>query len=121
MAKIAHICPSCRRLVPANTRCACLPPKRPKPEALRPGYRAAYKSPTYTRNRSTRLTLAQSLCESCGTPLRTRRYPDGKMWECHHVADVRLFADPEQANAVDNLRVMCAECHKAVTREARRS
>jgi len=76
-------------------------------------YRAAYKHASYTKARGERLRLARWKCEACGTELRSKRYPDGALWECDHVIEARLFANPVDANTVENLRVLCKACHKA--------
>lgn len=106
--KIASICQYCRRIMPANTRCSCRPPARvdERTRMARQPYREAYKHPSYARNRKRRYTLAGGRCEACGQPVGPREY------ECHHVRPVRLFANPADANAIDNLRVMHRECHR---------
>ena len=121
VARLAHICPHCRRIVPANTRCSCIQPReQSEAERLkRQPWRAVYKHPSYTRNRKRRWVIAQHRCESCGTDLT------GQRWECDHVVEARHFMvggvlDTETANAVDNMRVRCLACHKLKTGAARR-
>lgn len=83
-------------------------------------YRAAYKHASYTKARGERLRLAGWKCEACGVELRCKRYPTGALWECDHVIEVRRFANPLDANTVENLRVLCKACHKRKTAEGRR-
>jgi 5-methylcytosine-specific restriction endonuclease McrA len=89
---------------------------RHQPEAERMAkqpYRAAYKHASYRRNRAKRYRMARGMCESCGVEL-------GPDWQCDHVVEARLFADPGEANAVENLRVLCRTCHAIKTRAQKR-
>lgn len=113
-SRIASICPYCRRIVPARQTCGCIP-KRTIPNAertARHGYRAAYSDPAYQANRKRRYTLAHGACEACGKPVATGD------WQCHHVIAASRFANPRQANALENLRVLCLACHKAQKHQA---
>jgi len=81
---------------------------------LRQPYRGAYRDPAYKRNRIERYYLAGGRCESCGVPLKGALHPDGVAWQCDHRVEARLFDDPRDANAIDNLRCYCAGpggCH----------
>jgi 5-methylcytosine-specific restriction endonuclease McrA len=58
--------------------------------------------------------MAAGRRESCGTPL------DGE-GERHHVIAVRDWQGPGSPHQVQDLRILCHECHKAKTRGARRA
>jgi len=46
-------------------------------------------------------------CQSCGKDL------NGKVAEVHHRKPVKEFSNPKEANRLDNLETLCADCHKA--------
>lgn len=119
--RLAHICPHCHRIVPANQTCACRP-KREQSETVRQArqpWRAAYKHPTWRKVRAARYRLAQGRCEQCGVPIEGPLYADGVPWQCDHVIEARHFANPVDANTVENTRVLCVPCHKRKTAAAR--
>lgn len=119
--RLAHICPHCHQIVPARQTCACRP-KREQSEAVRQArqpWRAAYKHPTWRKVRAARYRLAQGRCEACGVPLEGPLYADGVVWQCDHVVEARHFANPVDANTVENTRVLCVPCHKRKTAAAR--
>lgn len=115
--RLAHICPHCHRIVPANQMCVCRT-RREQPESMRlerQPWRAAYKHPSWRRIRKARYLIARGRCETCGVPLGGSLHPDGALWECDHVIEARRFADPLDANTVENVRVRCVPCHQAKT------
>jgi len=77
-------------------------------------YRVAYLDPEYARNRARRRVMAAGRRESCGTPLVG-------VGERHHVIAVRGWQGPGSLHQVQNLRILCHDCHKAKTRGARRA
>ena len=87
--RLAHICPTCRIVVPARQTCPrCGPDK----------YRKSYNSKDYERNRIARLRMAGGRCESCGDTL-----VDGR-WQCHHVVPLSRGG----SDGIENLRVLCS-------------
>ncbi len=123
-ARLAHICPTCRRIVPARQSCArCAPTEAERLEAQ--PFRRAYRDPAYRRNRLQRYELAGGRCESCGVELKGRIHPDGEPWQSdHHVPASAFLALPELASAVENLRVYCTTrpgrrgCHAGARKPA---
>ena len=105
----------CGRRVAVGQPCVCgagVPkPVDERARMVRQPYRAAYKHPSYTKARAARIRMARWKCEQCGTQVRSKLYPAGALWECDHVIEVRKFANPLDANTVDNLRVLCRRCH----------
>jgi hypothetical protein len=118
MGRIAHICPHCRRIVPARQRCGCRPRTRTpdtRTQADRVAqmpWRAFYRHPSYKRNRLRRYNLVGGQCEKCRALLKGKLHPHGMAWECDHHSPARLFASAETANAVENLRCYCVRCHR---------
>ena len=109
-SRLATICPHCHRIVPARTTCPCRVQTNAERLVAQP-YRDAYSDPAYRRNRAKRYEQAGGRCESCGAPLRGVLHPLGKPWQCDHHIEARRFADPRMANAVENLRCYCTDCH----------
>lgn len=67
-ARIASICPWCRRIVPARQVCECRPKRQHKPEALRretEPHRAEYQTAEYQRDRQRVLEQQQGRCATC--------------------------------------------------------
>ena len=102
--RLAHICPTCRELVPARSKCPrCT--RTPAEKLAAEPWRRAYNDPAYKRNRLERYRMAGGKCESCGAVLEEGH------WQCDHHVEVKRFADPLAANHVNNLRVYCTGCH----------
>lgn len=77
-------------------------------------WRVVYRDPAYKRNRLARYELAHGRCEACGIQLKGTLHPDGHAWQCDHHVEPQHYADPLDANAVENLRCYCTGprgCH----------
>lgn len=98
MARLASICPTCRRVVPKGKRCICQPPR-----LMSQPYRKGYTTATYKAAKQERYKLAGGRCEWCGVEL-------AKGWHAHHVRSLRDGGDDH----IDNLRALCPGCHEAM-------
>lgn len=118
---IGRVCICGAAALPGSSRCArhqfVEAPVDERARRERQPYRRHYASSAYRANRLRRFSLAQGRCESCGTPLRSKREPQGALWECDHVVEVRRSED----DSLENLRVLCTACHKAKTAASRRA
>jgi hypothetical protein len=92
--------------VPKGQRCAYCKPTEAQRLQRQP-YRRAYTDPDYKRNRLARYRMTGGLCEACGIQLKGELHEQGEPWQSDHIIEVRRFADPRQANVIDNLRVYC--------------
>jgi len=119
----AGVCLTCHQ--PTDGTSAFCDRCRPRPnEAARNArfsYRRVYADPEYKRNRLLRYELVGGRCETCNAPLKGDLHPDGASWQCDHHLEPQLFADPLDANALENLRCYCMAHHNAKTRLSRRT
>lgn len=114
----ASRCLTCQRPIPTGAFCPEHAPKRSyKGRTLRQPYRAAYSHPSWKRVRMERYHLTNGTCESCGVILKGPLHPrEGMAWEGDHLRPASDFADPIEANTIENTRVRCTPCHKRKTR-----
>lgn len=74
-------------------------------------YRQAYKDHQYAKNRQHRFERARGRCEACYIALEPGQ------WECDHLVSLRDGG----TNDLDNLRILCRDCHRAKTAKTRRA
>lgn len=71
-------------------------------------WRAGYAERAYRVNRALRYQVAGGRCEACAVTL-------GQGWHCDHVIPVLDGG----TSAIENLRVLCRQCHNKKTRADR--
>ena len=68
-------------------------------------WRMAYRDPSYHKHRAQRYKAAEGRCEACGIAVAKGEF------ECDHVVPLSRGG----TNAVENLRILCVNCHSQKT------
>lgn len=75
------------------------------------GGREKYYGSNWQEQRRKAIEEAGSKCEKCGIPREEYRGESGEDLHVHHQKRFKAFDEAERANRLDNLMVLCRDCH----------
>ena len=83
----------------------------PSVESSRDSRNKHYASAEWQELRSQALKRDNYECQSCGLTEEDHQEKFGTGLNVHHVTDIAEFEDPDNADTLENLETLCAECH----------